>query len=37
VMSDPLKIRRAGFHAAVNSEEMLLALLAELRAKRIVP
>ena len=37
VMSDTLKIQRAGFHAAVDSEEMLLALLAELRAKRIVP
>ena len=37
VMSDTLKIRRAGFHEAVDSEEMLLALLTELRQKKIVP
>ena len=37
VMTDTLKIRRAGFHEGVDSEEMLLAILSDLRARRIVP
>ncbi len=37
VMSDTLKIRRAGFHEGVDSEDMLLRLLAEFRTRRIVP
>ena len=37
VMSDTLKIRRAGFTEGVDSEEMLLALLASLRERKIVP
>ena len=37
VMSDTLKIRRAGFTEGVDSEAMILALLADLRAKKIVP
>jgi hypothetical protein len=37
VMSETFKIRRAGFHEPVDSEELLLALLAELRAKIVVP
>jgi len=36
-MSDTLKIRRAGFAEGVDSEAMILALLADLRAKKIVP
>jgi nucleoside-diphosphate-sugar epimerase len=37
VMTDTLKIRRAGFTEGVDSEAMILALLADLRAKKIVP
>jgi hypothetical protein len=37
VMSDTLKIRRAGFTEGVDSEAMILALLADLRAKKVVP
>jgi nucleoside-diphosphate-sugar epimerase len=37
VMTDTLKIRRAGFHEGVDSEETILAILSDLRARRIVP
>ena len=37
VMTDTLKIRRAGFQEGVDSEEMILALLTDLRARKIVP
>ncbi len=37
VMSNTLKIRRAGFHEGVDSEDMFLRLLAEFRAQRVVP
>ena len=37
VMTDTLKIRRAGFTDGVDSEEMLLSILSDLRARRIVP
>ena len=37
VMSDTLKIRRAGFHEGVDSEERLLGLLAEVRSRKVVP
>ena len=36
-MTDTLKIRRAGFTEGVDSEEMLLSILSDLRARRIVP
>lgn len=37
VMSDTGKLRRAGFHDCVDSEEMLLRLFAELREERVIP
>jgi nucleoside-diphosphate-sugar epimerase len=37
IMSDTTKIRRAGFHDCVDSEEMMLKLLADFRAQKIVP
>jgi hypothetical protein len=37
VMTDTLKIRGAGFTEGVDSEEMLLSILSDLRAQRIVP
>jgi nucleoside-diphosphate-sugar epimerase len=37
IMSDTSKIRRAGFHECIDSEEMMLKLLADFRAQKIVP
>jgi nucleoside-diphosphate-sugar epimerase len=37
IMSDTTKIRRAGFHDCVDSEDMMLKLLADFRAQKIVP
>jgi nucleoside-diphosphate-sugar epimerase len=37
IMSDTSKIRRAGFHHCVDSEDMMLKLLATFRAQKIVP
>lgn len=37
VMTDTLKIRRAGFHGAVDSEEMFLRQFAEFRRMRLIP
>ncbi len=37
VMSSLTKIRRAGFHDVVDSEEMFLRIFGELRAARIIP
>ncbi len=37
VVSSTTKLRRAGFHAAVDSEEMFLTLLARYRDARILP
>jgi nucleoside-diphosphate-sugar epimerase len=37
VMSDTLKIRRAGFVEGVDTEDMLVSLLRQYRAQRIVP
>ena len=37
VMSDVSKSRRFGFHAVVDSEDMLVRLLGRFRAERIVP
>ena len=37
VMSSTTKARQHGFHDVVDSEEMLLRLLAQFRAERIVP
>ena len=37
IMSDTSKIRRAGFHECVDSEEMMLRLLADFRTRKIVP
>ena len=37
VMTDTLKIRRAGFFEFEDSEEMMVRLLRELRARRVVP
>jgi nucleoside-diphosphate-sugar epimerase len=37
VMSDTLKIRRAGFSECVDTEEMLVSLLLQYREQRIVP
>jgi hypothetical protein len=36
-MSDTSKIRRAGFHDCVDSEEVTLKLLADFRAQKIMP
>ncbi len=36
VMTDTLKIRRAGFTEGVDSEQMLLAILSDLRVRRVV-
>jgi hypothetical protein len=36
-MSDVTKSRRFGFHAVVDSEEMLVRLLGRFRQERIVP
>jgi hypothetical protein len=36
-MTDTLKIRRAGFTEGVDSEQMLLAILSDLRVRRVVP
>ena len=36
-MSDTSKIRRAGFHDLVDSEEMIVGMLAEFRRMRVVP
>jgi nucleoside-diphosphate-sugar epimerase len=37
IVSDTGKARRAGFCEAVDSEEMLLGLLAQFRAERVIP
>lgn len=37
IMSDMTKIRRAGFHECVDSEEIILGMLAEFRRMRIIP
>jgi nucleoside-diphosphate-sugar epimerase len=37
IMSDTLKIRQAGFTEGVDSEKMLVSLLADYRAQKIVP
>ena len=37
VMSDSTKIRRHGFHELIDSEEMLLSRLNELRHLKIIP
>jgi hypothetical protein len=37
IMSDTSKIRRAGFQDCIDSEEMMLKLLADFRAQKIVP
>jgi len=37
IMSDMTKIRRAGFHEYVDSEEIILGMLAEFRRSRIIP
>jgi hypothetical protein len=36
-MSDVTKLRRFGFHDAVDSEEMFVRLMRELGSERIVP
>lgn len=37
IMSDTGKVRRAGFHDAVDTEQAILGLLRDLRERRIVP
>ena len=37
VMTDTLKIRLAGFHEAVRSEEMFLRMFQEFRDARVIP
>lgn len=37
IMSDMTKIRRAGFHEYVDSEQMIIDMMAELRRLRIIP
>jgi hypothetical protein len=37
VMTDTLKIRQAGFHEAVRSEEMFLRMFQEFRDARVIP
>ena len=37
IMSDMTKIRRAGFHEYVDSEDIILGMLAEFRRQRIIP
>ncbi len=37
VMTDTLKIRRAGFHDCVDTEQMFIDLFDTLRAKRVIP
>jgi nucleoside-diphosphate-sugar epimerase len=37
VMTDTLKIRRAGFHEYEDTEEMLVRMLADFRRRKIVP
>lgn len=37
VMTDTLKIRRAGFTACLDSEAMFLRLFAEFRERRVIP
>ncbi len=36
-MSSTVKLRRAGFHETVDTEESILAALADLRARRVIP
>ncbi len=37
VMSDTTRIRRAGFHEVVDTEEMMVSMLSDFRARRLVP
>ena len=37
VISDTGKVRRAGFHDAVDTEEMFVRTFAQFRADRIIP
>lgn len=36
-MADTIKIRHAGFHDAVRSEEMFLRMFQEFRDARVIP
>ena len=36
-MTDTLKIRQAGFHDSVRSEEMFLRLFQEFRDMKVIP